>query len=65
VIPDEQYCSLREVKLSEHKLVDRSVNESIALPKIAISSGVVRPETHEAMVPNMIYILSVRVAYRN
>ncbi len=53
MVPGGQYNPAKEVKLSEHRLSARSVNESIALPKISIENGIVRPRVNEAIVANI------------
>ncbi len=53
MVPGGQYNWAREVRLSEHRLSARLVNESMELPKITIENGIVRPRVNEAIVANV------------
>jgi len=53
MVPGGQYNSLREVRLSEHRFVDRSINASIESPKMTIDNGSVTPSANAAMLPNV------------
>ncbi len=49
--PDGQYCRERDVKLSEHRLEARPVNELIASPKATEATGRAIPKIAEAIIP--------------
>jgi hypothetical protein len=65
VTSDGQYCSVRDVKLSEHRSAARSVNELTASPKTTKDNGRQTPKAAEAIIPKIIPNNSVKVAYRN
>ncbi len=53
MISDGQYSWLRKVRLSEHRLDDRSINKSTELPKTSKSNGTATLRAQEAIVANI------------